>query len=272
MKKTVAVFLCAAIATLAGCTSVSEQTTNEAKTPTTLTLYTYDSLAAEYGLLPQITESFENQANAKLDIVTFSDTGSMINQLLAEQDNPKADVVMGLDNIDYSTVIENNLLSPYTPERSAEITSNLRFDEEFTMTPFDYGYIGFVYDTEALTFDEPISLSDLASSTYANQVIIEQAGLSSPGTQLMLWTRYGISENAAELFWNNMASNVFQVTPDWGTAYFNLFLEGEAPIVLSYLTSPAYHIDQEDSYQYAAIPIKEGYVRQVEGAGIVRGT
>ena len=51
-----------------------------------------------------------------------------------------------------------------------------------------------------------------------------------------------------------------------------MFLNGEAPIVLSYLTSPAYHIDQEATDRYQAIPMSDGYVRQVEGMGIVRGT
>jgi thiamine transport system substrate-binding protein len=62
------------------------------------------------------------------------------------------------------------------------------------------------------------------------------------------------------------------VAPDWNTAYYTMFLNSEAPIVLSYLTSPAYHIDQEDSVQFQAIPMTEGYLRQVEGVAIVTGT
>lgn len=271
MKHIIALFLGAALLTLAGCTSLTttETTTNE---PTALTLYTYDSLSAEYGLLPQITEQFEEDNNVELEIVSFEDTGSMLNQLLAEQDDPQADVVMGLDNVNFATVVENNLLTPYIPEAADSIAADLQFDADFTMTPFDYGYIGFVYDTEALTFDEPVSLLNLASGTYADQVIIEQPGLSSPGTQLVLWTQYGLSAANFTNFWTNLSNNVFQITPDWGTAYYNLFLEEEAPIVLSYLTSPAYHIDQEDTTRYQAVPISEGYVRQVEGVGIVNGS
>ena len=139
------------------------------------------------------------------------------------------------------------------------------------MTPFDYGYIGFVYDSAAVGFPEPVSLMDLAGDEYKDQIIIEQAGLSSPGTQLLLWAKAGLDEEDFKTFWDNMAENVLTVTPDWSTAYYSMFMEGEAPIVLSYLTSPAYHIEMEEVGQYKAVAIEEGYIRQTEGMGIVKG-
>ncbi len=257
---------------LAGCGTASVTTTNTTVQPATLTVYAYDSLTAEYGLLPNVVKDFEERNNVQLDIVSFSDTGSMLNQLIVEKDAPKADIVMGLDNVDYVQANENNVLAPYTPERVNDIPEDLWFDKEFTMTPFDYGYIGFVYDSEQISFSEPISLLDLAGPEYAEKIIIEQAGASSPGTQLLLWTNAALGDETADRFWLQMADTVFQVAPDWSTAYYTLFLGGEAPIVLSYLTSPAYHIDQEDTHQYKTIPIKEGYIQQVEGVGVVAGS
>lgn len=269
MKKLTLLLLLTTATLLAGCTNGTQTKTTENNT---LTVYAYDSLTAEYGLLPQILSTFEADTNSKIAVISFDDTGSMMNQLIVEQDNPQADIVMGLDNVDYPRLVEHDLLTTYLPERSDEISDTLRFDDEFKMTPFDYGYIGFVYDTEKVSFAGPVSLATLASSTYADQVIIEQAGLSSPGTQLLLWTNAALSETKADAFWLNMADNVFQVAPDWSTAYYNLFLEGEAPIVLSYLTSPAYHLDQEQTDRYQAVEISEGYIRQVEGIGIVNGS
>lgn len=271
MKYTPLITLFIASLLLAGCGATST-TTNTAEQPATLTVYAYDSLTAEYGLLPNVLKSFEEQNNAQVEVVSFSDTGSMLNQLILEKDAPKADIVMGLDNVDYVEASKNNVLAPYTPERASDIPEDLWFDKEFTMTPFDYGYIGFVYDSEQITFSEPISLADLAGPAYADKVIIEQAGASSPGTQLLLWTNAALGEEQADAFWLNMSKNVFQVAPDWSTAYYTLFLGGEAPIVLSYLTSPAYHIDQEGTYQYKTIPIKEGYIRQIEGVSVVAGS
>src|SRR3989338_3846094 len=219
---------------------------------TTLTVYTYDSLAADYGLLPAITDQFETNQNIEIELVTFADTGAMISQLIAEQDNPQADVVMGIDNIDVARFGDSDL---------------------FTQpAAFDYGYVGFVYDTTQLAFSEPISLETLVEDeAYQDKIIIEQAGLSSPGTQLLVWGQAVFGDDTNE-FWEALADQTLTVAPDWSTAYYSMFLNGEAPIVLSYLTSPAYHIDQEDSTQYAAIPIEDGYLKQTEYIALATGS
>lgn len=260
------------LVTFAGCSE--DQVTPPVTTkPTTLTVYTYDSLSADYGLLPQIVTQFEQAQDVTLDIVSFSDTGVMLNQLIAERDEPKADVVLGLDNITFEEAQAQAVLQAYQPKRAEKIPKRLRFDDNNTMTPFDYGYVGFVYDSEAIQFPEPVSLTQLATDpAYKDKIIIEQPGLSSPGTQLLFWTHAALGEPGAETFWQAMTEQVLTVAPDWNTAYYSMFLNGEAPIVLSYLTSPAYHIDQEGTERYKAIPIKEGYLEQVEGVAVVNGT
>lgn len=267
MKKLFVILLVFMAIVSIGCTK--EQAQEEKNT---LTLYAYDSLTAEWGLLPQILDQFEANNNVEMEIVSFADTGSMLNQLILEKNDPQADVVIGLDNVNYNDVVKNNLLVAYKPAGASEIASNLLFDDEFTMTPFDHSYIGFVYDSEQISFDQAISLGDLASAEYKDKIIIEQAGASSPGTQLLLWTQAAFSDEEYDDFWINMADNVLTVTPDWSTAYYSMFMEGEAPIVLSYLTSPAYHIDQEETDQYKAIAVSEGYIKQIEGMGVVKNT
>ncbi len=49
-----------------------------------------------------------------------------------------------------------------------------------------------------------------------------------------------------------------------------MFTSGEAPIVLSYATSPAYHVEYEDITRYKAFIPKDGGYLQIEGAGIVK--
>lgn len=45
-----------------------------------------------------------------------------------------------------------------------------------------------------------------------------------------------------------------------------MFLDGEADMVLSYTTSPAYHLIAESKPQYQAAAFEEGHYRQVEVA------
>lgn len=252
---------------LLGCTKTVNPKIEENK----LTIYAYDSLTAEWGLLPQITDEFTKQNNnTELNIVSFPDTGAMLNQLILEKDHPQADIVLGLDNINYPKATDENLFQSYQPQRASELKTDLLFDHQYNLIPFDYGYVDFVYDAEKINFDQPISLMDLAENKYQDKIIIEQPGLSSPGTQLLLWTKAALSDNDFNIFWEKTKKNILTIAPDWNTAYYSMFMEGEAPIVLSYVTSPAYHIDQEQVTKYKAIPIKEGYFRQIEGAGIAQ--
>ncbi|MFH0818477.1 MAG: thiamine ABC transporter substrate-binding protein [Patescibacteria group bacterium] len=262
MKKTVLVLL-ALVLVITGCQNIDTADNNK------LVIYTYDSLSAEWGLLPQILDEFKTQTSTEVEVVSFADTGTMMNQLILEKGAPRADIVLGLDNVNFPDAQKNDLLTAYTPTRASEIDQSLLFNEDYLMTPFDYGYVGWVYDSEKIKFPDEISLLDLASRKYKDQIIIEQVGASSPGTQLLLWTKAALSADDYNTFWDNVASNVLTTAPDWSTAYYSLFMEGEAPIVLSYLTSPAYHIDQEQTDRYKAIAIKEGYMRQVEGVGVV---
>jgi thiamine transport system substrate-binding protein len=74
-------------------------------------------------------------------------------------------------------------------------------------------------------------------------------------------------DKAAEA-WRRLAPRVLTVTPGWSEAY-GLFTKGEAPMVLSYTTSPAYHMIEEKSERYQAAAFAEGHYMQVEVAGLL---
>ena len=49
-----------------------------------------------------------------------------------------------------------------------------------------------------------------------------------------------------------------------------MFTEGEAPLVVSYTTSPAYHVEYEEGDHNKALIFPEGHVMQIEAAGLVK--
>ncbi len=59
------------------------------------------------------------------------------------------------------------------------------------------------------------------------------------------------------------------VTPGWSESY-GLFTKGEVPMVLSYTTSPAYHMVAEHSERYQAASFEEGHYIQIEVAGLLK--
>src|SRR3546814_12271218 len=71
---------------------------------------------------------------------------------------------------------------------------------------------------------------------------------STPGLGLLLWVRAVYGDDAPEA-WARLARKTVTTTKGWSEAY-GLFLEGEAPMVLSYSTSPAYHMIAEDEDRY----------------------
>jgi thiamine transport system substrate-binding protein len=64
---------------------------------------------------------------------------------------------------------------------------------------------------------------------------------------------------------------ILTVTPGWSEAY-GLFTKGEAPMVLSYTTSPAYHMIEEKTDRYKAAKFSEGHYVQIEVAGIIQSS
>lgn len=71
--------------------------------------------------------------------------------------------------------------------------------------------------------------------------------------------------------WQKLAKKTVTVTKGWSEAY-GLFLKGEGDMVLSYTTSPAYHLIEEKKSQYAAANFSEGHYLQVEVAGQLKSS
>jgi thiamine transport system substrate-binding protein len=80
----------------------------------------------------------------------------------------------------------------------------------------------------------------------------------------MLWMKklYGAEAGAA---WVKLAPRIATVTKGWSEVY-GLFLKGESDMVLSYTTSPAYHMIAENKRNYWAAAMTDGQYMQVETA------
>ncbi|MFP8965647.1 thiamine ABC transporter substrate binding subunit [Pokkaliibacter sp. CJK22405] len=234
----------------------------------TLTVYTYDSFTADWGPGPKIKTAFETQCSCKLNFVALADGGSMLQRLRLEGDSSPADVVLGLDTNLMADAEKTGLFA------SANIdTHTLKLPIEWqdkTFVPYDWGYFAFVYDTEKLK-NPPTSLKALVDAPDDLKIIIEDPRTSTPGLGLLLWVKKVYGDKADEA-WAKLSKKTLAVTKGWSEAYFDLFLNGEAPMVLSYSTSPAYHmaVDKTDRYQAAAFD--EGHYLQVEVAARLKSS
>ena len=65
---------------------------------TDLTIYTYSSFNSEWGPGPIVFKSFEDKCGCKIKVVTPGDSGIVLNRVIIEMANPKADILLGLNN------------------------------------------------------------------------------------------------------------------------------------------------------------------------------
>jgi len=228
----------------------------------TLTVYTYDSFAADWGPGPAVKKAFEAQCDCELKFVALEDGVSLLNRLRMEGKNSAADVVLGLDNNLLQAAQQTGLFAPSDVDSSKLNVPGGWQDKTFV--PYDYGYFAFVYNKEKLK-NPPKSLHELVDSSQNWKVIYEDPRTSTPGLGLLLWMQkvYGDQAPAA---WQKLAKKTVTVTKGWSEAY-GLFLKGEGDLVLSYTTSPAYHLIEEKKDSYAAANFSEGHYLQVEVAG-----
>ncbi len=226
-----------------------------------LTVLTYDSFAAEWGPGPAIEKGFEASCACDLQFVTAGDGAAVLARLKLEGADTAADVVLGLDTNLTADARASGLIAPHGLQLANYLP--VPFDDS-RFVPFDWGWFAFVYDKTRVA-TPPASFRDLAASNL--KVVIEDPRSSTPGLGLLLWVKKAYGDQAAQV-WADLADNIVTVTPGWDQAY-GLFLKGEADMVLSYTTSPAYHLIAEGDASKAAAAFSEGHYLQIEVAGLV---
>ncbi|PJC85784.1 thiamine ABC transporter substrate binding subunit [Vibrio sp. HA2012] len=231
-----------------------------------LTVYTYDSFASDWGPGPAIEKAFEAECGCDLKFVALDDGVSILNRLRLEGASTQADIVLGLDNNLIEEAKNTGLLDMHGIDTALLSVPGGWKDETFV--PYDYGYFAFVYNKQKLV-NPPKSLKELVEQRDDLKVIYQDPRTSTPGQGLLLWMKSVYGDKAAEA-WKQLADKTVTVTKGWSEAY-SMFLKGESDLVLSYTTSPAYHLIAENDDNYAAADFAEGHYIQVEVAAKVKG-
>ncbi len=228
----------------------------------TLTVYTYESFTAEWGPGPAVEKAFEAQCDCDLNFVAVSDGVALLNRAKLEGEAIKADVVLGLDNNTMAEAKSTGLFVPHGPIGELTVPNGWKDD---VFVPYDYGYFAVIYDTEKVK-QPPRSLKQLVSGNPAEKIIIQDPRLSTPGLGMVLWMKTVFGQDSG-VAWKRFKDRVATVTPGWSESYA-MFMKGEAPMVLSYTTSPAYHMIADKTERYQAAKFEEGQYMQIELAGV----
>ena len=228
-----------------------------AETPV-LNVLTYDSFISDWGPGPAVEAAFEAECGCDLRFEGAGDGAALLARVQLEGARSEADVVLGLDTSLTAAAAATGLFAPH--DITAAYDLPIAWDDAL-FVPYDWGWFAFVHDKTKVAVP-PTSFTALAASDL--KIVIEDPRSSTPGLGLLLWIKAAYGDRAAQI-WADLADNIVTVTPGWSEAY-GLFLAGEADMVLSYTTSPAYHLIAESDASKAAATFDEGHYLQIEVA------
>jgi len=239
----------------------------EAPVSKDVVIWTYSSFISKWGPGPDVSKAFEEKTGLNITWVSHGDAGEILSRLLLEGEKSNADIILGLDQNQARRILDSGLLDTYRPKGTENIFNELIFDLKFRLIPMDYSYFAFVYDSEKIPVP-PKSLEELTEVKYRQSVIIIDPRTSTVGLGLFGWIKEVYGPGWQD-YWRRLKPSILTVAEGWSSAY-GLFTRGEAPLVLSYTTSPGYHLEYENSERYKTAIFTDGHPLQIEAAGLLK--
>ena len=237
-----------------------------------LTIYTYDSFTSEWGPGPAVEKKFEETCSCDLQFIGLDSSIGILGRIQLEGKSSKADLVLGLDT-SLLHIAKNTHYFAQLPTEIKEIINNgnslpIAYNDD-TFMPFDWGWFGFVYKKDGFK-NPPNSFESLVGMSNDKKIIIQDPRTSTPGFGLLLWIKSVYGEKAGA-YWKKLQPKILTVTKGWSEAY-NLFLDGEADMVLSYTTSPTYHLLVEKDANFGVATFLDGHYLQIEVAAMLKSS
>lgn len=242
--------------------------------PDTVRLLTHDFFAVPDELLAE----FATDTGIEVEIVRGGDAGIVVNQAILAAGNPVADVLFGVDTTLLSRAVDANLFEPYRSDAGDGFIDAFGTAGD-SVTPIDFGDVCLNYDLGLLP-DPPASLEALTAQKYRSMLVVPDPTISSPGLAFLLATIDRFGEDGPYTwrdYWADLRANDVEIVADWGTAYYGSFSAtgtGIRPLVVSYASSPPAEVLFSDPPidKATTAVIEDGCFRQIEYAGVLRGT
>lgn len=236
-----------------------------------LIIYTYSSFAAKWGPGPYIKKKFEEQCRCKLEFRETDDSRVMIQKLTLEGEKVLADIVIGINQWDLIEAEEQLGFSREfwpTEMNLSDAAFKLSLGAPGELVPFDWGILAF--NTKA---NSPLvkakNLKEFLALLPDKSLVLQDPRTSAPGLSLLNWLVYVLGEDAAFDYLKKLNDKIYTITSSWSSSY-GLFQKNQAQAVFSYVTSPIYHLVEENDSNYKALSFEEGLPTHVEFAGVLK--
>ncbi|TOE40396.1 putative 2-aminoethylphosphonate ABC transporter substrate-binding protein [Vibrio parahaemolyticus] len=177
-----------------------------------VTVYT----AFETDILAKYKSAFEKD-NPDIKIKWVRDsTGIMTAKLLAEKNNPQAEVVWGLAGSSMALLKDEGLLKPYTPKGLEELRANLNDPQSNQAWFGNDAFFNAVCFNEAvakqLNLPKPTSWEDLTKPVYKGHIAMPNPASSGTGyMQVSAWLQ-NMGEDQAWNYMRDLDKNIAHYT------------------------------------------------------------
>lgn len=224
-----------------------------------LRIYTSETFANGVGKF--LKQDFEEQHCVKIQYVTCQGATSILFDLLNEKKT--ADGFIGLSNDLFGSTKIKKVLAPHLLSLEKLKLPIMWSDDK--VYPIFYSVLSFVYNKKKLktkisTFEDFLKTKD--------KIILIDPRSSNVGFGLLLWVKSIYGPKTYE-YWKALKSKILTIPKNWTQAY-SLFIQNESPIVLSYITSAAYHRLKENDLNIDFLPMEEGHIMQFFVGGILK--
>ncbi len=255
---------------------LGQPTVSSAQSEEPLAVYTYDSFVS-FGAADVISTAFQEQTGRNVRFVATADSRTMLSRLISERESggTQADAFVGVEVNDLGTARDNGVFQQLSTEdvpNLDHVPDDLRFDPDDRLIPYEHGFITLVYDSEQIDpANVPRTFEELTSEQYRDSIIVQDPRTSSPGLSFLLWTIAQRGSDGYTDYWKQLLPNVLTITQGWSEA-FQLFSDGEAPMMVSFSTDHAFDVIVNDSDNLRVLTLDNQAYRTIFGMGVVRGT
>ncbi|MCI4342924.1 MAG: hypothetical protein L3J92_02240 [Thermoplasmata archaeon] len=255
----------------------------------TLVIYTYPSLFGGTNCGAEnwstVFGAFESAHDVRIDVECPA--GTLASTLLAQENAPAADLVIGLDELTAPQADADHLLVPYAPPELADVSPTLtaQLSPDDAVVPYEWGYLGIDYNTTFATNTQGAIAHAtfpefVANASWARQLLIEDPSVDITGEEFLVWEieyyEHVLHQDWQD-FWKAVLPEIPPPVTDWGTAFGEFTSPTDNPqLVVSYTTDPAYAAEYGQAGQYnSTVSWWNGTAygwRTIYGIGIVAGT
>ncbi len=249
-------------------TGTSENTGGGGSSQETLMIY---SNSAGEGRGEWLTQR-ASEAGYSIDVVSLPG-GDLANRLIAEKNNPLADMVYGLNAMDFENLKKEDLLMAYEPSWAGEVDMTLGDDEGYYY-PIVAQPIVLAMNSEMESY--PSDWIDLAGDDFVGQyTVLNTAGGSSRAILTGILTRYqdpngelGISDEGWEICKGYIQNGVMEIL---GDDFIGSVISGKVPMS-GLWGSGVVQFQNERDYQFQIMSPEVGVPYITEQCAIITGT